>query len=254
MELKLTPEQISQMLENTDTEYIASRDSFGALTIDEASNFPQRLKFYMSKTNKSVSNIVDFFKSNYPSLLSSSSSVHHYLRGVRTPKLSVLLGIAECLNIAPASLLPGKAGNYMVKEDDHVELVISKSEDETKSEDIPEFTSTEDEIFVEPNEDSDFILEEPVDLSPIETVTEQKDNVVVEDPDEDEDDTSSIEIEDEDTFSIDEPSDDELSDLENEIDEGLDSFDDIFSDDDDDPFSEAKDSPSDTMSWIKFTE
>ena len=38
MELKLTPEQISQMLSETDSTYISSRDSFGALTIDETSD------------------------------------------------------------------------------------------------------------------------------------------------------------------------------------------------------------------------
>tara|TARA_R100000152_G_C6759037_1_gene182946 strand:- start:482 stop:1261 length:780 start_codon:yes stop_codon:yes gene_type:complete len=259
MELKLTPEQISQMLSETDSTYISSRDSFGALTIDETSNFPQRLKFYMSKNNKSVKNIVEYFKVNYPSLLSSSSSVHHYLRGIRTPKLSVLLGIAECLNIAPSNLLPGKAGSYMVKEDDHVELIsISKSEDNIQSEEISEFNPTEvvEMDDVHPNEESDFISEDisfDEDLAPIEETSEQEDNnVVVSDPDDDEDNTDSF---DDDTISIDEPSDDELSDLENEIEEGLDSFDDIFSDDDDDIYSaDDKDSQSDTMSWIKFTE
>ena len=261
MQLKLTPEQISQMLENTDTEYNAFRDSFGALTINETSNFPERLKFYMSKKNKSVNNIVDFFKSNYPSLLSSSSSVHHYLRGIRTPKLSVLLGIAECLNIAPSKLLPGKSGSYMVKEDDHVELiVISQSTNDSDSDDISEFNPTEeveikDEMVPEPIEDTDFV--EPdvpveVDLSPIEATVEHEDNNVVISNEDDDDLTDSI---DDDTISIDEPSDEELSDLENQIDEGLDSFDDIFSDNDDDIYStDTKDSQSDTMSWIKFTE
>ena len=254
MKLNLTPEQVTEMLQNTDTEYLSSRDSFGSLTIDETSNFPERLKFYMSKQQKNVNNLVNFFRANYPSLLSSSSSIHHYLRGIRTPKLSVLLGLAECLNIAPSNLLPGKAGNYMVKEADHVELVITKSEDTQSSEDVPEFNPTEhvdeieDEIFIEPNEESDFVEE----LSPINDVPDPEDNNVVINDDDVEDDTDSI---DEDTISIDEPSDDELSGLENEIEEGLDSFDDIFSDEDDDIYStDTKDSQSDTMSWIKFTE
>ena len=255
MKLNLTPDQVNEMLKNTDTEYLASRDSFGSLEINETSNFPQRLKFYMSKNQKTVNNLVDFFRANYPSLLSSSSSIHHYLRGIRTPKLSVLLGIAECLNVAPSSLLPGKAGNYMVKEDDHVELVITKSDDIEDSQDIPEFNPTKVEII---EEETPEVIEEDFDmdpviesLSPIEAISEHEDNnVVVSDPDED-DNTDSVH---EDTISIDEPSDEELSNLENEIEEGLDSFDDIFSDDDSDPFSDNKDSQSDVMSWIKYTE
>ena len=262
MELKLTQEQITQMLGTDDSlKYLASRDSFGALAIDETSNFPQRLKFYMSKNQITVNNLVNFFKANYPSLLSSSSSIHHYLRGIRTPKLSVLLGIAECLNIAPSSLLPGTAGNYMVKEDDHVELLITKSEEIDNSDDIQEFNPTdevEEPIISEPEED--YISEDPCDVDEFEQDLVEdnnvviNDNVVIEDAHDVQDDTSSIDPDDEDTIGIDEPSDDELNDLEKEIDEGLDSFDDIFdSDDDSDPFS-TNDNSSDTLSWIKFTE
>lgn len=253
MDLKLSQEQISQILNsNEDTKYLASRDTFGALTINEDSNFPERLKFYMSKTSTTVNTLVDYFRSNYPSLLSSSSSVHHYLRGIRTPKLSVLLGIAECLSIPPCNLLPGKPGSYMVKEDDHVELLPSKTDKIENSDDVSEFNPTEQVEELEMTEivyNDEGEYSDSHELEENNVVINEDNNVVISDPD-DEDDTDSFE---DDTISIDEPSNDDLANIEEEIGNDFDSFDDIFSDEGEDPFS-ASDKKSDTMSWIKFTE
>jgi hypothetical protein len=71
--------------------------------------------------------------------------------------------MAECLEIAPAKLLPGVAGTYMVKQDDHVELYMdpdtSQSDESTEESEevieLPEITETESipsqaEVFDEP--------------------------------------------------------------------------------------------------------
>ncbi|MAG50202.1 hypothetical protein CL621_01010 [archaeon] len=161
MQLVLNEDQISQIIaDDPEIKYSIFRDDNGSLSIDESSNFPERLRFYMKKTGASVSDLVNYFRLNYPTLLSSPSSIHHYFRGVRTPKLSVLMGISEYLDIAPALLLPGIPGEYIRKEDNHVELILNDTPTtvvELKHE-IP---------FIEANEVDDFLadIQEVIDSS-----------------------------------------------------------------------------------------
>ena len=121
--IALSQDQINQILLDNDGNYFqVFCDDNGTETIDERSTFPEKLKFYMKKNNKSTSDLISFFTDNYP-LVKSKASVQHYLTGVRTPKLSVVFAIAECLGIAPANLLPGVPGKYIEYTTNHVEML-----------------------------------------------------------------------------------------------------------------------------------
>ena len=122
--ITLTEEQITDVLnKDTDLKYQVFRDSTGPNTIDENSIFPERLRFYMEKKGSNSSDVVTFFKANYPFLAKSTSTIQHYLNGVRTPGLSTVFALADFLDIAPAQLLPAKPGKYIEYRGDHVEMV-----------------------------------------------------------------------------------------------------------------------------------
>ena len=134
IKVTLSQDQINKIISSDPEIYFqAFRDDNGTETIDERSTFPEKLKFYMNKINKSVGDLVDFLSTEYP-LIKSKASVHHYLSGVRTPKLSVVFAIAECLEIAPANLLPGVPGKYIDYVTNHVEMLDTP----TYFENIPE--------------------------------------------------------------------------------------------------------------------
>tara|TARA_B100000131_G_scaffold321793_1_gene373774 strand:+ start:1508 stop:2371 length:864 start_codon:yes stop_codon:yes gene_type:complete len=122
--IELTDEQLTSILEaDTEVKYQLFKDSAGASSINENSTFPDRLKFYMDKKGVNASDVVAFFKSNYPFLAKSTSSIQHYVNGVRTPRLSAVFALADFLNIAPALLLPAKPGKYIEYVGDHVEMI-----------------------------------------------------------------------------------------------------------------------------------
>tara|TARA_B100001250_G_C19792226_1_gene787064 strand:+ start:1359 stop:2225 length:867 start_codon:yes stop_codon:yes gene_type:complete len=122
--IKLTDEQLTSILEaDTDVKYQLFNDSAGASSINENSTFPDRLKFYMEKKGVNASDVVAFFKTNYPFLAKSTSSIQHYVNGVRTPRLSAVFALADFLDIAPALLLPAKPGKYIEYRGDHVEMI-----------------------------------------------------------------------------------------------------------------------------------
>ena len=157
LNLTLNKDQLTDLVSNNPDlalEYFRDSSSTSGMNVTESSSFPKRLRFYMERCGVTRAAMLTFFRGNYPSLLSSESGLGHILTGIRTPKLSVVLGMAECLEIAPAKLLPGVAGTYMVKQDDHVELYMDpdpeesdESEESDKSEEVielPEVTETED--------------------------------------------------------------------------------------------------------------
>jgi len=151
MNITLSQEQIQEIIVNDDqAKYSIFRDTCGTLSVTETDNFPDKLRFYMKRSDKSAKDVATFFRNTYPTLLSSSSSIHHYIRGIRTPKLSVLMGLAECLNIAPALLLPGVAGSYIVKQANHVEMTRKPIQVKAPAE-------VQEVLLVEPNEDNDYV-------------------------------------------------------------------------------------------------
>ena len=122
--ITLTEEQITGVLEkDTDLKYQLFRDATGPNTITEETTFPNRLKFYMEKNGKTSGDVVSFFKSSYPFLAKSTSTIQHYLNGVRTPGLSTVFALADFLDIAPALLLPAMPGKYIEYKGDHVEMI-----------------------------------------------------------------------------------------------------------------------------------
>jgi len=124
MNITLTSEQINTILKSDkDLKYQMFRDSDTTDSIDETSTFPERLSFIMKKKGTTVKDMLDYFTNNYPFLPKSRSSINHYLKGVRTPKLSMLFAMAEFLEVAPASLLPGVHAKYIEYKGDHVEML-----------------------------------------------------------------------------------------------------------------------------------
>lgn len=153
LNLILNEDQLTDLVSNNPDlalEYFRDSLSTSGTNVTENSSFPKRLRFYMEKCGVNRTMMLIFFRNNYPSLLSSESGLGHILTGIRTPKLSVVLGMAECLEIAPAKLLPGVAGTYMIKQDDHVELYMDpdtnqsdESTEESEVLELPEVTETE---------------------------------------------------------------------------------------------------------------
>jgi transcriptional regulator with XRE-family HTH domain len=100
----------------------------------------------------------------------SKASVQHYLSGVRTPKLSVVFAIAECLEVAPANLLPGVPGKYIDFVTNHVEMLdapiyyeYEKEAESVETDDIDEQESidtTSDTISGDEVDEANIILEE----------------------------------------------------------------------------------------------
>lgn len=202
--LSLTENQIKEILAS-DSEIGLSffRDSNGNDIISEGDNFHTRLKFYLGKTGTTRSELLDYFRTNYPTLLSSESGLNHIINGIRTPKLSVVMAMAECLEIAPASLLPGVPGYFITKESDHVELVDNpelfsdeSDEDDMQTEDLMTNTIiqedeyealSEDELDeIEDQDGCDIVSDNtPDEVSEIIEDTEQPEEEVVETPFED---------------------------------------------------------------------
>ena len=164
--ITLTEEQITDVLDkDTDLKYQIFRDSAGPDTISESSIFPERLKFYMDKKGSNSTDVVTFFKANYPFLAKSTSTIQHYLNGVRTPGLSTVFALADFLDIAPAQLLPAMPGKYIEYKGDHVEMIepdpiveednnvvvpeTTIDEISTTDQDIP--TTIEDNSYIENN-------------------------------------------------------------------------------------------------------
>ena len=187
LNLTLNEDQLTDLVSNNPDlalEYFRDSSSTSGANVTENSSFPKRLRFYMEKCGVNRAAMLTFFRGNYPSLLSSESGLGHILTGIRTPKLSVVLGMAECLEIAPAKLLPGVAGTYMVKQDDHVELYMDPDSDQSdESEEVielPEVTVTfqEDETELIPSETE--LLDEP-ELEPVsEEIIEEEELLEVE--------------------------------------------------------------------------
>lgn len=131
IKITLTEEQVTDVLDNdSDLKYQLFRDATGPDLITEESTFPNRLKFYMDKQGVTAKDVVDFFKIKYPFLAKSTSSIQHYINGVRTPRLSAVFALADFLDIAPALLLPAKPGKYIEYKGDHVEMITPEVIDE----------------------------------------------------------------------------------------------------------------------------
>jgi len=155
--LSLTEDQIKTIMESDPNMGLAFfRDSNGNETISEGDNFHTRLKFYLSKLGSTKGELLTYFRNAYPTLLSSESGLNHILNGIRTPKLSVVMAMAEFLEVAPAALLPGVPGKFIVKEDNHVELLSTPvlfSAEQEETEEVEETLVNEviedkdDELF-----------------------------------------------------------------------------------------------------------
>jgi len=180
--LSLTEDQIKTIMEGDPNVGLSFfRDSNGSDVLSEGDNFHTRLKFYLSKTGSTRSEMLAYFRNAYPTLLSSESGLNHIINGIRTPKLSVVMGMAEFLEIAPAALLPGVPGSFIVKENDHVELldnpVLLSDEDniEEVTEDVLNQTLEEikgkEEILLEDFEAKEIMPE-------IESMTEVETEIV----------------------------------------------------------------------------
>jgi transcriptional regulator with XRE-family HTH domain len=193
IKITLNQDQINKVISSDpETYFQAFRDDNGTESVDERSTFPQNLKFYMKKNNKSVTDLVDFLSTEYP-LVKSKASVQHYLSGVRTPKLSVVFAIAECLEVAPANLLPGVPGKYIDFVTNHVEMLdvptyyeYEKEAESTETDNIDEQESIDTTSDTTPGDEVDeanIILEEiePFldDLADVlkDTTTEDTDDV-----------------------------------------------------------------------------
>ena len=196
--ITLTEEQITDVLDkDIDLKYQLFRDATGPGSISENSTFPERLKFYMDKKGVNSSDVVTFFKSNYPFLAKSTSTIQHYLNGVRTPGLSTVFALADFLDIAPALLLPAKPGKYIAYKGDHVEMIEPEIVEEDNNVVIE--TTIED---VSTAQDTDATTQE--DTTPLEN-----NNVVIQD---------SVEIPSEAIEDYNSSQDENDSQLEDEID------------------------------------
>lgn len=178
--LSLTEDQIKTIMEADPAIGLTFfRDSNGSETISEGDNFHTRLKFYINKTGSTRGEMLAYFRNAYPTLLSSESGLNHIINGIRTPKLSVVMAMAEFLEIAPALLLPGVAGSFIVKEDNHVELLDNPILLSTIDEDIEtDIQVDEDEEVFENSEsskDSEFNDKEEED-TPFEEYKEEADS------------------------------------------------------------------------------
>lgn len=154
--ITLTDDQVNEVLDhNKDLKYNLFKDTLGAVTIDEKASFPIRLKFYMNKMDLDSQGLIDKITANYSYMVKSKTSIHHYLRGIRIPKLSMVFAIAEALEISPAQLLPAVKGQYIQYTTDHVEMLNNPiyQNDEVKSE-------TEEKVEIEQSfEDEEFVSE-----------------------------------------------------------------------------------------------
>jgi len=266
--ITLTEEQITDVLnKDTDLKYQVFRDSTGPNTIDENSIFPERLRFYMEKKGSNSSDVVTFFKANYPFLAKSTSTIQHYLNGVRTPGLSTVFALADFLDIAPAQLLPAKPGKYIEYRGDHVEMVeplkadISPTDatdhtdhnvvieeedyiegdpltrentDSTISEDIP--TPVETNSYIENN---NVVFQDSLDETPEEAIEDNQDIADSDTTESIEKESEEVEIapEVEDSTSI-EDDDFDLDDLSDKQDQADQFLKDLFSDSSTTPYDE----------------
>tara|TARA_B100000131_G_scaffold280331_1_gene286136 strand:- start:8996 stop:9820 length:825 start_codon:yes stop_codon:yes gene_type:complete len=263
--ITLTEEQITDVLDkDTDLKYQIFRDSAGPDTITEDSIFPERLKFYMDKKGSNSSDVVAFFKANYPFLAKSTSTIQHYLNGVRTPGLSTVFALADFLDIAPAQLLPAKPGKYIEYKGDHVEMIepikadpspsdpidhnvvieeedymegdplIRESSDSTISEDIP--TPVETNSYIENN---NVVFQDSLDETPEEAIEDNQDIADSDTTESIEKESEEVEIapEVEDSTSI-EDDDFDLDDLSDKQDQADQFLKDLFSDSSTTPYDE----------------
>ena len=194
IKITLTEEQITDVLDNDSSlKYQLFRDSAGPDSICEDSTFPDRLKFYMDKKGVTSKDVVNFFKTQYPFLAKSTSSIQHYINGVRTPKLSAVFALADFLNIAPALLLPAKPGKYIEYKGDHVEMIEPIQADmdpEEVTEIIPGTLDALDSITIQEN--NNVVVSE----TEIETTEPEEDSTTLDTNDVSEDNNVVIEEED----------------------------------------------------------
>ena len=124
--ITLTDNQVNEVLDsNIDLKFQLFKDTLGAVVIDEKTPFSLRLKFYMRKMDLDAQGLIDKIKTKYSFMVKSKTSIQHYLRGVRTPKLSMVFAIAEALDVSPAQLLPAVPGQYIEYNTDHVEMLTN---------------------------------------------------------------------------------------------------------------------------------
>lgn len=180
--ITLTEEQITDVLDkDTGLKYQLFRDTTGPDSVCEDSTFPDRLKFYMDKRGVTAKDVVDFFKVQYPFLAKSTSSIQHYINGVRTPRLSAVFALADFLDIAPALLLPAKPGRYIEYKGDHVEMITPEvvdelDQDESIDELIPGTLDALESLTIR-SDDNVVVSEEEEDTTvPDENPTTEEDN------------------------------------------------------------------------------